>query len=163
MFSKRNTAKDLTANEKEIAKKILTGRAGFDTSTGKGDTGAVDTATALERSTTSFMVLVTAIGAVAHKTLSVGKRRLSNPREIAFAKNHLTSFLELFDPHIDADDTDETKATNWAKVRVNVLAASFATREDFGMSLSATLISTSMNADFMTYVCHFVVLSTARM
>jgi len=142
----------LTTNEKEIAKKILTGRAGFDEATANGVAGAEDTAAAQDRSTTSLMVLLTAIAIVAHKTLCTGKRRLYNERERSFAKKHLTSSLELFDPHNGPDDTDETKAANWASARVNVLAGSVATREDYGMPPGTSLVTKQVTGDFLVYV-----------
>jgi hypothetical protein len=142
----------LTADKKEIARKILTGRAGFDEATANGVAGAEATAAARDRSTTSLMVLLTAIAIVAHKAMCVGKRRLLNDREKAFAKKHLTSSLELFDPHNDPDDTDETKTANWAGARVNVLAGSVAAREDFGMTPGITLVSKQVTGEFLVYV-----------
>ena len=156
MFSSGKKQHSLTANEKEIVKKILTGRAGYDASTGDGVAGADETAAAQVRSATSFIVLLMAISTVAHKTMSVGKRRLVNEREIAFAQLLLSSSFELFDPHNDPTHTDEGKADNWASARVNVLAGSIASREDFGMSPSSPLLGTPMNGNFLVYAWYIL-------
>jgi hypothetical protein len=135
---------------KGLLEKILTGRAGFEATTECRAEEAQ--ATALERSSTSLVVLVTVISTISHKALRHKKRSFVDPKETKYAIIALDSYFELFHPYEDTASTSEQKKEKWSQATGHVLAERFAFHSDFGTVPASQMSATPMTGEFVVYV-----------
>jgi hypothetical protein len=144
----------ITREMNDVAAKILTGRAAFDAHTDDADDDAK--AAALGRSVTTLMVVVVSIAMVAYKSLCIGKRRLTNVRELTFASTHLSNCVELFDPHLATGMSEATTKTRWESTKQQVQEALLPNQTDFGLTPRAVHSIKALTGELVVYVWYIL-------